>query len=345
MILKEQIIEMEKIWSKNFEYYYASGPIGFFDIETTGLSPSSSFLILGGILGWNGDAFVLKQFFAEDEFDEAEVLKAYFQELSKYNVLVSYNGINFDQQFINKRFERKLIPSYLGLYDAASSINQHSFFHLDLFNIVRSCTNFHKFLPNLKQKTVEDFLGLKNYRTDEISGKESIGLYYDYLSGKDENILNKILLHNFDDCIQLAKLTKMFLKSDINRAAFNKGFVITKGSYNIFVTHTSFKGNSFVVTGTYKGMQFPYMRYEDNYRFDCIPHNNTFKLVCDIEHLRDGHKVADLSRLPLNEDEFKTMANYKMGYLLLAKNDTINYRECNHFIRSIILSFIAEGWC
>ena len=117
--------------------------------------------------------------------------------------------LNFDQIFINKRFEQNLIPAKLG-YTDEYGITFHNFFHLDLFALVRSCTNFNKFLPDLKQKTVEKYLNIDENRDDLISGAESVTLYDRYMSSRDESILNQILLHNSDDCIQLAYLTKLF---------------------------------------------------------------------------------------------------------------------------------------
>ena len=53
MIYKEKILEINKPWSKHFDRYFSVSTIGFFDIESTGLSAARNFMILGGILLWD----------------------------------------------------------------------------------------------------------------------------------------------------------------------------------------------------------------------------------------------------------------------------------------------------
>ena len=67
MIYKEKILEINKPWSKHFDRYFSVSTIGFFDIESTGLSAARNFMILGGILLWDGKNFTLKQYLAEDK--------------------------------------------------------------------------------------------------------------------------------------------------------------------------------------------------------------------------------------------------------------------------------------
>lgn len=344
MIYKEKILEINKPWSKHFDRYFSVSTIGFFDIESTGLSAARNFMILGGILLWDGKSFTLKQYLAEDKKEESKLLVSYFKELLKCDILVSYNGINFDQIFINKRFEQNLIPAKLG-YTDEYGITFHNFFHLDLFALVRSCTNFNKFLPDLKQKTVEKYLNIDENRDDLISGAESVTLYDRYMSSRDESILNQILLHNSDDCIQLAYLTKLFGKTDIHRIAFLKGFPVFDKGTGLFIKSLKFRGNQLIVSGSHKGVKISYKCYEMYYRFELSTGENEFKLIIELDNLKDGYRILDLKKFPVDINKFKDMPNCKFDYLLLSKDDTINYRECNFFSKAMLLFLIKESRC
>jgi hypothetical protein len=59
-------------------------------------------------------------------------------------------------------------------------------------------------LENRKLKTIEKLLGIE--RTDTISGKESIQEYKAYLLNPQKELLNKILLHNADDILNMYPL-------------------------------------------------------------------------------------------------------------------------------------------
>ena len=76
-------------------------------------------------------------------------------------------------------------------------------YNLDLYLVLNGHSPIKKFVPNLKQKTVENYMGLWQSRTDEISGAESVELYNTYEKTGREDLESKILLHNSDDVIQL----------------------------------------------------------------------------------------------------------------------------------------------
>ena len=74
----------------------------FFDIETTGLSPSSAQIYLIGALCFpkKGPA-VLRQWFAASLFEEQELLRSFFAFAAPFRTLVHFNGQRFDLPFLS----------------------------------------------------------------------------------------------------------------------------------------------------------------------------------------------------------------------------------------------------
>ena len=72
----------------------------FFDIETTGFSPANSTLYMIGCARRKSNRICIDQFFAEKPEEEAEILAAFFQMLSPYTTIITFNGVGFDKQTI-----------------------------------------------------------------------------------------------------------------------------------------------------------------------------------------------------------------------------------------------------
>ena len=147
------------LWS----FYFSDMRTGSLDIETTGLDPSRNKFILGGI--YDGQSNKLHQVLAENRKEESDALAEYMDVLADLDVVITYNGRHFDIPFIDTRLKKHSMTSTLScsyLYD------------LDLYQVLRGYSPIRRFVPNLKQKTVEDYMGLWETRTDEISGAESV---------------------------------------------------------------------------------------------------------------------------------------------------------------------------
>ena len=141
--------------SAPFNQYFKDLRMGVFDIETTGLSPAGSRLILSGFLIPDEDGLLLTQFFAESLADEEEVILATLGVLDTLDVVVTYNGKSFDIPFLDVRAKRVLT------HNAAYKQDRLPYpYNLDLYTVVRKFSPLRQYLPNLKQKTLEDFLGL-----------------------------------------------------------------------------------------------------------------------------------------------------------------------------------------
>lgn len=162
----------------------------FFDIETTGLSADISSLYLIGCLYYREGSFHMIQWFADSYDSETDLLEAFFAKLKEFKVLLHYNGQGFDIPYLQKKVLQYQLP--------------HSFDGIESIDLYREIRPFKKVLqlPNLKQKTIEEFLYLS--REDEYTGKELIPIYGEYMKKKfshEENAQEQklLLLHNDED--------------------------------------------------------------------------------------------------------------------------------------------------
>lgn len=81
------------------------------------------------------------------------------------------------------------------------------YYDFDILRVSRANRTYLN-LPDYKLKTIEKFLGID--REDTISGKESVEMYYDYVSTKDPILKSKILLHNYEDILNIVDLFSIF---------------------------------------------------------------------------------------------------------------------------------------
>ncbi len=163
------------------------------DIETTGLSPERSFVYLIGQIRFleNGER-QLRQYFAENAAQEAELLRAFFQSLKKSDVLIQYNGDRFDLPFLAKRAAKLDVPCPLEHIPS-----------LDLYKIIHPLKNVLGLIDG-RQQTVESLLGTG--RIEARSGKELIAAYADFTESGSETARQLILSHNEADIRGLSGL-------------------------------------------------------------------------------------------------------------------------------------------
>ena len=203
-----------------FDTYFKGKKYAIFDIETTGLSPKNCQVILSGFVVPNGDGtFQMIQYFAESLSEEAKVLSATAKIIDQMDFIITFNGKTFDMPFVEKRME---------LLNINSLKNPTDVYNLDIYKIVRQFSDIKKFVPNLKQKTLENFLGLYETRADLIDGGTSVDQYFEYLETHDTELERTILLHNSDDVMQLNRLCNILKKVDFHRAMATCGFPCVK---------------------------------------------------------------------------------------------------------------------
>lgn len=315
----------EKIYKCNaLDFYFKNMKTGVLDIETTGLNPSKNKFILGGIYSFPEKK--IHQFFAENRAEECMTLESFSEEISKLDMVITYNGKHFDMPFIEKRLSR---------YAAQTKPLPYN---LDLYLVLNGHSPIKKFVPNLKQKTVENYMGLWQNRTDEISGGESVELYNEYEKTGNPDLEEKILLHNSDDVIQLTRLLKAISKSDFHKAMFHLGFPVGPLTVTKIVMHK----NTMIVTGIQRAVSINYMGYFFN-DYPVETHFNTADstFMFKFPIIRDsGMAIADLDAAYLNRNEFEMYPDYSSGFLVLEKHSSMNYMETNHFIKSFFKVFL-----
>ncbi len=157
----------------------------FLDIETTGFSPSHTKVYLIGCAVRKGDVICTTQFFSEQPSDEKLILNAFATLLNHYDTVITFNGLGFDLPYLQKRYQYHNLPDPFG-----------NFQFLDIFKAISKYKHILK-LENLKQKTIEHFLGI--HREDMYSGGELINVYDDYVKTPTEEAMNLLRLHNYED--------------------------------------------------------------------------------------------------------------------------------------------------
>jgi hypothetical protein len=154
------------------------GKVGYVDIETTGLSRWSHDITMIGIF----DGENAKSYVAGIDLEGAK------DHLDEFDIIVTFNGKQFDLPFIEHKFCKK--------YDCI---------HLDLRFMLKELG----FCGGLKK--IEKALGIS--RPDEIKdvdGFEAVRLWRRYMRG-DEEALNTLLEYNREDIVNLKFLLEYYL--------------------------------------------------------------------------------------------------------------------------------------
>lgn len=157
----------------------------FFDIETTGFSGDYSNLYLIGCTYHEAGDWHLIQWFADTADSEEELLHAFFLFMERFSILVHFNGDGFDIPYILKRCRAFGLP-----YDFSRMTS------IDIYKKIKPYRRLLQ-LENLKQKSIERFLGI--YRQDPYSGGQLIEIYQDYLITHESVLYDMLMLHNAED--------------------------------------------------------------------------------------------------------------------------------------------------
>lgn len=257
----------------------------FLDIETTGLTAKNSNLYMIGCAFYKDDTWQYIQWFAEKYEDELQILTAFFEYVKDFKYIVHYNGNTFDIPYLLTKCEQ---------YEL--SYNFDGIIGIDIY---RRLTPYKDliYLENLKQTTVEDFLGIK--RTDKYTGRELISIYHDYVCTPDEESFNDLVLHNKEDLLGMIKCLPMLAYSDI----FNRPIRVMKAQANYFTNDTGMKGQELILK----------LRFES-----ALPVPVSFRGAgCYFS----GEGIDGSLKIPLYNGELKYYySNYKNYYYLPAED-------------------------
>lgn len=173
----------------------------FLDIETTGFTARSSQLYMIGCAYYQNREWHTIQWMADNYEQEKEILLAFLDFAGMYRYLIHFNGNNFDLPFLMQKCEHLGITHCLDAFEG-----------IDLYKRIAPCKAFLR-LPNCKQKTLEQFLGIN--REDVFSGGELIGIYHEHVKDPREFSEKSLFLHNSDDMKGMLELLPMLAYSDI----------------------------------------------------------------------------------------------------------------------------------
>ncbi|SFM42938.1 ribonuclease H-like domain-containing protein [Methanolobus profundi] len=189
---------VERLESRDFEFFASSLPkaehwrafrefsdkVAYVDIETTGLSPSSSSITVVGIY----DGKEAKTFVKGIDMDDIVDI------LPEYEFLVTFNGARFDLPFIKREYPE-------------IEFNQ---LHADLMYPLRRIG----LTGGLKK--IECELGISRAEeTVGISGFDAVRLWYQYERG-DEDALDLLLKYNCEDIVNLKTIIDLTLSRFID---------------------------------------------------------------------------------------------------------------------------------
>lgn len=201
-IIKEKINETLIPYINILDNFYPGKQIMMFDIETTGLSPDRSFIYLIGMNLKIENEWHIVLLFNDDGRSEPDIISAFQKELSRHDILVEFNGDTFDINFVKKRMA--VIASKLDIH-----IENHfdEVKPIDLMKLIRPY-KFALGLPNIKQKTIERYLGVD--REDKYNGGQLIDVYLSFLTDKSDYSKKLVLQHNRDDMEGMLYLLNIF---------------------------------------------------------------------------------------------------------------------------------------
>lgn len=157
----------------------------FYDIETTGLSRSASYLYLIGAVYQEENQWMLIQWMGQAEADEPNLLRIFSDFLDKFTLTIQYNGDCFDAPYLEARCQQYGLKSPFQSGKA-----------LDLYRALKPLKALFG-LKNMRQPDLETFLGLRNRIF--VDGKECIRLYKTYVLRHSDALAAAVLGHNAED--------------------------------------------------------------------------------------------------------------------------------------------------
>ena len=174
----------------------------FLDLETCGLSSSTVFL--AGTMHWNGEDFVLRQYFARHYGEEGPLLRALGEAMTGFRHLVTFNGRTFDVPFLQARavvHRVRLAPP------------PH---HLDLLHVARR--RWRGELADCRLQTIERRV-CRRRRVGDVPGEEIPGLYHDFVKHGDPYRLVPVFHHNLLDVITMSDILRSLCRPAPARGA------------------------------------------------------------------------------------------------------------------------------
>lgn len=300
---------IEKIFDK---YLNIDNNTFIFDIETTGLNPKFCKVILIGILYNCQNKTVIKQFFAENEEEEKNILITFVNEIKRFKRHLTYNGLGFDIGFINYRLKKHHIDFNLNKED-----------DFDIFKFIKPFKS-HLGLEDCSLSSVEIYFGI--HRDDIIDGGESVKLYKKFVKNRDFKIMDTLLLHNYEDIYNLSKLIniKDLVGEKLNLLEFNGiNCYLKVFPLKYKINAKKLYMNYYIFTGKHNNISI----YNDNYSIICQDNNISLEININKGIDKDKNTILfyNLSKiipLKFNNDILETNIYSLCNFIM--KNELCN---------------------
>lgn len=173
----------------------------FFDIETTGFAANTTSVYLIGCVYYQNSSWQSISWFAETPAHELEVISNFFDFISNYKAIIHFNGDGFDIPYLLKKVNMYNLP-----YNFENKTS------IDIYKKISPLKHILK-LGNLKQKSIEKFLGIN--RNDKFNGGELISIYNHYVASPNLYDYNNLILHNKEDIAGLLNILPILSYSAI----------------------------------------------------------------------------------------------------------------------------------
>ena len=170
------------------------GTWAFLDTETTGLAGGSgTYAFLIGVGSIDAEGFRVRQFFMRDYGEEPSVLHSLTAYLSRFDVLITYNGKSFDQPLLETRF--------------TMCRARHPFARMEHLDLLHGARRLYKLrLESCRLVNLEnEILGVE--RDGDVPGELIPYMYFEYLRTQLAFRLIPVFHHNALDIVSLACLT------------------------------------------------------------------------------------------------------------------------------------------
>ncbi|RYG39304.1 MAG: exonuclease [Burkholderiales bacterium] len=197
--LQEQRLPLEMAWPTDLDGTFdrrepiPTRDLLFFDTETTGLAGGTgtrAFMIGAADVTANG--LRVRQLTISNTTAESAMLEAFRTWLTPTTILASYNGKSYDAPLLKTRY--RLMRQGEPLSGLA---------HVDL--LYPSRRRYRGVFENCKLATIErKVLGI--VREDDLPGSEAPGAWLGYLRGGSAHLLRRVMEHNRQDVVTLARL-------------------------------------------------------------------------------------------------------------------------------------------
>jgi uncharacterized protein YprB with RNaseH-like and TPR domain len=170
----------------------------FIDTETTGLHGAGTLAFMVGVGFYDGDVFVVRQYFVRDFEEEAAMLADLARLVAVRPNLVTFNGKTFDIPLLQTRYLMNRQPDP---FDEMP--------HLDLLTVARKL--WRRRLGSVRLGALEEaLLGVPRTQED-VAGYLIPTLYHDYLRSADPRPLKGIFYHNRVDILSMVSLSAEIL--------------------------------------------------------------------------------------------------------------------------------------